>query len=91
MDKAPPVIIARAWTDSEAAVIKSLLESYDIPCHYSSESPHRIFYNASMDTMAQIRIYVPAALEEEAKLVLEEHRRRQAPLHLVEDDPGSEE
>lgn len=91
MDKAPPVIVARAWTDSEAAVIKSLLESYNIPCHYSSESPHRIFYQVSMDTLAQIRIYVPAALEEEAKLILEEHRRHQAPLHLVEDDTGGDE
>ena len=91
MDKAPPVIVARAWTDSEAAVIKSLLASYDIPCHYSSESPHRIFYPASVDTQAQIRIYVPAALEEEARRIIEEHRRRQAPLRLVEDETGSDE
>ncbi len=83
MDKAPPVIVARAWTDSEAAVIKSLLEGYSIPCHYSSELPHRI-YPVTVDTLAQIRIYVPAALFEEAKRVLEEHRRRQAPLRLVE-------
>jgi hypothetical protein len=90
MDKAPPVIVARTWTDSEAAVIKSLLESYNIPCHYSSELPHRI-YPVSMDTRAQIRIYVPAVLEEEAIRVLEEHRRRQAPLHLVEDEEKREE
>ena len=91
MDKAPPVIVATAWTGIEAAVIKSLLESYDIPCHYSSESPHRVFYPASVDTQAQIRIYVPAALEQEAKRVLEEHRRHQAPLRLVEDETGSDE
>jgi hypothetical protein len=84
MEKAPPVIVARAWTDSEAAVIKSLLEGYSIPCHYSSELPHRI-YPVSVDTLAQIRIYVPAALEEEARQILEEHRRRQAPLRLVDD------
>ena len=89
MDKAPPVIVARAWTDSEAAVIKSLLESYSIPCHYSSELPHRIY--PVSDTLAQIRIYVPAALEHEARRVLEEHRRHQAPLRLVEDKPGSDE
>jgi len=86
MDKAPPVIIATAWTDSEAAVIKSLLDSYDIPCHYSSESRHGIFHPVSIDKLAQIRIYVPAALEQEAKRILEEHRRHQAPLHLVEDE-----
>jgi hypothetical protein len=83
MDKAPPVIIARAWTDSEAAVIKSLLESYNIPCHYSSELPHRI-YPISVDSMAQIRVYVPAALEQEALHVLEDHRRRDGSLRLVE-------
>jgi hypothetical protein len=83
MDKASPVIVARAWTDSEAAVIKSLLESYNIPCHYSSELPHRL-YPISVDTLAQIRIYVPATLEQEARRVLEEHRRRDADLRLVD-------
>jgi hypothetical protein len=83
MDKPSPVIIARAWTDSEAAVIKSLLESYSIPCHYSSELPHRI-YPISVDSMAQIRVYVPAAFEQEALRVLEAHRRRDASLRLVE-------
>lgn len=84
MDKATPVIIARTWTDSEAAVIKSLLEGYNIPCHYSSELPHRI-YPVNVDSLAQIRIYVPAVLEAEARRILNEHRRRQAPLRLVEE------
>jgi hypothetical protein len=83
MDKAEPAIVARAWTNSEAAVIKSLLESYSIPCHYSSELPHRI-YPISVDSMAQIRIYVPAALEGKALRVLEDHRRRDASLRLVD-------
>jgi hypothetical protein len=89
MDKAPPVIVARAWTNSEAAVIKSLLESYDIPCCYSSELPHRIY--PVSDTLAQIRIYVPAALAPEAGCILEEHRRRKVPLRLVENESGSDE
>ena len=83
MDKDEPVIVARAWTDSEAAVIKSLFESYNIPCHYSSELPHRI-YPLSVDSMAQIRIYVPAALESDALRVLADHRRRDASLRLVD-------
>jgi len=83
MDKKAPIIIARAWADSEASVIKSLLQSYDIPCHYSSEMPHRI-YPLSTHGLAEIRIYVPASLAEEAKGVLEAHRRRRAHLHLVE-------
>jgi hypothetical protein len=86
MDKTAPVIVARTWTDSEAAVIKSLLESYSIPCHYSSELlPHRI-YPVSVDDMAQIRIYVPAALEKEARRLLDEHRRENGSLRLVDDE-----
>jgi hypothetical protein len=85
MDKAAPVIVARTWTDSEASVIKSLLESYCIPCHYASELPHRI-YPASVDGLGEIRIFVPAAFAQEARQILEEHRRREAPLRLVDDD-----
>ena len=85
MDKAPPVIVARAWTDSEASVIKSLLESYSIPCHYSSELPHRI-YPVSVEGLGEIRIFVPAAFAQEASQILSEHRRHRAPLRLVESD-----
>jgi hypothetical protein len=86
MDKAPPMIVARARTDSEASVIKSLLQSYGIPCHYSSEIPHRI-YPISGEGLAEVRIYVPGALAEEALAILEAHRRNNAHLHLVEVDP----
>ncbi len=88
MDKAAPVIVARAWTDSEASVIKSLLESYSIPCHYASELPHRI-YPVSVEGLGEIRIFVPAAFAEEASQILADHRRRRASLRLVDnDDPG---
>ncbi len=89
MDKAAPVIVARAWTDSEASVIKSLLESYNIPCHYASELPHRI-YPVSMEGLGEIRIFVPAIFAEEATQILVAHRRHSAPLRLVDnDDPES--
>ncbi len=88
MDKLPPVIIARAWTDSEASVIKSLLESYSIPCHYASEMPHRI-YPVSVEGLGEIRIFVPAVFAEEASQILADHRRRRASLRLVDDDEGS--
>jgi hypothetical protein len=83
MDKAEPVVVARAWADSEASVIKSLLESYSIPCHYSSELPNRLYPSAA-NGKGQIRIYVPAALEQEARRILDEHRRNLASLHLVD-------
>jgi len=84
MDKSAPVVIAWAWADSEASVIKSLLESYDIPCHYSSELPTRL-YPLATEGLGQIRVFVPASLAQEARRILDEHRRHQAPLRLVED------
>jgi len=83
MDVEEPVIIARAWVDGEASVIKSLLESYSIPCHYSSELPSRLYPNAT-DGLGQIRIYVPASFAEEARRVLDEHRRNLANLRPVD-------
>jgi hypothetical protein len=85
MDKSAPVVVAWAWSDGEASVIKSLLGSYNIPCHYSIELPTR-FYPASTDGSGHIRIFVPAPLAGEARAILEEHLRSGAPLHLVEDD-----
>jgi hypothetical protein len=83
MDNTEPVVIARTWMNSEASVIKSLLESYDIPCHYMAELPHRI-YPLSGNGVAEIRIYVPAFLAENARRVLADHRRSDASLRLVE-------
>jgi hypothetical protein len=84
MDISEPVVIARAWHESEASIIKSLLESYSIPCHYSSELPHRL-YPVSAEGLGQIKIFVPSSVAEEAKQILEDHRRNQANLHLVDD------
>ena len=72
------------WTDGEASVIKSLLESYSIPCHYSSELPNRL-YRLANESVGQIRVFVPASLAQEARRILDEHRRQGAPLRLVED------
>jgi hypothetical protein len=83
MESAAPVVIAITSKYSEASVIKSLLESYSIPCHYLSELPHRI-YPLSANGLTEIRIYVPAPLAHEALRILSEHRRRDATLRLVE-------
>jgi len=84
MDRSAPVVIARVWADSEASVIKSLLASYNIPCHYSSGLPRRLYPGPAKDS-GQIRILVPAPLAEEARRILSEHRRDQVPLRLVDD------
>jgi hypothetical protein len=80
-----PTIVAKTWMDSEASVIKSLLESYSIPCHYTSEIPHAL-YPLTVDGLGEIRIYVPASLAEEARRILAEHRRIYAHLRLIEPD-----
>lgn len=77
-----PVVVATTWMSAEASVIKSLLEGYDIPCHSSSELL-QLLYPVSVKGLTGIRIYVPAVLAQEARRVLEEHRRR-CHLHLVE-------
>ena len=84
MNKSEPVIIARAHTEGEASVIKSLLGSYNIPCHFSSELLGR-FYPDPDESLGKIRLYVPASLEEDARHILEEHKRHEASLRLVED------
>lgn len=90
MEQEAPVIVATTWKDSEASVIKSLLESYGIPCHCSSELPHRI-YPVSVDGLMQIRVFVPAVLGDEARRILGEHRRRlHTHLRLVEADESSD-
>ncbi len=85
MNRIAPVVVARTSTESEAAVIKSLLESYNIGCHYSAKLPHRI-YPLSGEGLTDIRVYVPAAMAEEARRILAEYRRREAPLRLVDQD-----
>ena len=84
MKASKPVIVAETWTESEASVIKSLLESYQIPCHYANELPRSIY--PFRDVSRGIRIYVPASLADEAGRLLEQHRRLHDHLRLVDDD-----
>jgi hypothetical protein len=84
MDTSEPVVIARVWAESEAFVIKSLLESYNIPSHFTAEMPTRI-YPVSTEGVAQIRIFVAAEYEQDALNILEDHRRQRTQLDLVED------
>ena len=83
MDKRAPIIVARARTGSEAFVIKNLLESYHIPCHYASRLS-LVIHPLNIQCPGEIRIYVPAALAQEAQRILDEHRRNNLHLRLVE-------
>jgi hypothetical protein len=85
MDKKAPVILTRVWAESEASVIKSLLESYDIPCTYTSELPNRLYPVPDDPGSGGIRLFVPAVLEKEARVVLEEHSGRQSSPEALDD------
>lgn len=69
MDKSEPVVIAQVWTEGEATVIKSLLDAYEIPSHYTPELPVRI-YPAFTEDVPRIRIFVPASRAGEAREIL---------------------
>lgn len=72
MDISEPVVVASVWMENEASIIKSLLASYDIPCHYTAEIASRV-YPLSTEGRAQIRIFVAASLADEARDILDQH------------------
>jgi len=86
----PPgtTIVATVSHPTEASVIRSLLESYGVVCAFSSRIPHNI-YPVSIEGVTHIHIYVPEALAPEATRILEEHRRPDSSLHLVEQDESA--
>lgn len=55
----------------EAEIIKSKLESYDIPVLLQYEAAGRIF-GITMDGLGKVRVLVPRELLEEARKVLAE-------------------
>jgi len=85
LDMSEPVVVASVWSDNEASVIKSLLGSYNIPCHYSADLPTRLYPVSADGLTGHIRIFVPASAAPEARLILEEHRRHQGSIKPVED------
>ena len=85
MDKSEPVVVTRVWAESEASVIKSLLEAYDIPVHYDSKIPTRI-YPLSAEGVGQIRIFVPAELENDARELLRHHSQHDTTFEPADDD-----
>lgn len=85
MDKEAPVVVATVSSESEAIVIKSLLASYEIGCHYMAEMPHR-FYPLQGENLPEIKIYVTANAAGEARRILDEYRRREVPIRLVDED-----
>lgn len=71
-------MILRTWDDSEAELVRALLESYGIPCWVSSQITHAV-YPLTVDGLGEIRVSVPTEASEEALRLLEDHRSGQGP------------
>jgi hypothetical protein len=68
------VEVYHARNGMEAQVIKSLLESFDIPCFLKSNAAPSV-HIFTMDGMAEVRIMVPASLADAARelIVSDDH------------------
>ncbi len=66
-------VIFRTWDDTEAELIRGLLESYGIPCSVISDITHSV-YPFTMDGLGEIRLSVAEDVAEEAERILREHR-----------------
>lgn len=74
-----PVEVFVAANDLEAQVIKTFLESNDIPVMLQGDAVSKI-YGFTIGGMAEVRVYVPAPLASKAVALLE----------AAEEDPGAE-
>ena len=60
------VEVYKAQNDMEAQVIRSLLESYDIPCFLKSHAAPSV-HMFTVDGMAEVKIMVLASLADKAR------------------------
>jgi hypothetical protein len=66
-------VILRTWDDTEAELIRGLLESYGIPCSVISDITHSVL-PLTLNGLGEIRLSVPEEAAEEAERILQEHR-----------------
>jgi Putative prokaryotic signal transducing protein len=87
-------VIRRTWSDSEAELIRGLLESYGIPCSVISDITHSV-YPLTVNGLGEIRLAVPAEAAEEAERILAEHQtsapEESAPTELDHDEAEGDE
>lgn len=66
-------VITTVWNDSEANLVRLLLESYGISASVSSDVPHSV-YPLTVNGLGEIRISVAEGDREEAARILEAHK-----------------
>jgi putative signal transducing protein len=65
-------VIFQTWSDTEAALVRGILESHGIPCSINSEIPHSVV-PLTVDGLGEIRLSVPLEAVDEARQILQEH------------------
>lgn len=66
-------VIWKTWDDTEAELVRGLLESYGIPCSVISDITHSVL-PFTMNGLGEIRLSVPMAAVEEAERILADHQ-----------------
>ncbi len=66
-------VIFRTWSDSEAELIRGILECNGIPCAVISDITHAV-YPLTVNGLGEIRLSVPEEAAEEAEGILRAHR-----------------
>ena len=65
-------VIFQTWNDSEAELVRGILESYGIPCRISSDIPHQVV-PLTVDGLGEIRLEIPPEAAEEARRILQDY------------------
>jgi hypothetical protein len=66
-------VIFRTWDDTEAELIRGLLEIYGISCSVISDNTHSMV-PLTVDGLGEIRLSVPEEAKEEVARILQEHQ-----------------
>jgi hypothetical protein len=77
------VEVYHARTEMEAQVIKSLLESFDIPCVFKSNAAHSV-HMFTMDGMGEVGVMVLESMADKARALINDGEQE-----VVEDDEVS--
>jgi hypothetical protein len=74
-DAADAVLLLTTWDDGEAAMVRQLLENEGIPAQVVSQVPHSV-WPITVDGLGEVRVLVSANRLQEARDLLEQHRRQ---------------
>ncbi len=76
------IVIFRTQSDVAASIVRGLLEAHGVPTVVASDLPHSIFPLA-IDGLGEVRISVHPDDAEEARRIIESHRRDVSNGHVV--------